>query len=368
MAREIELKLSIDPQQAAAFMALPLLAESDSGACQRLNNQYFDTPDRLLAQHRVALRIREQGGRYIQTLKTQGSSQGGLHQRNEWEWDLPTPELDYSLLATADWPEALQGSEVQRCIVPAFSTDFERTSWMLRPQSAGGEQAVIELVLDRGRVSATPAGAAAVTTALCELELELKQGSAADLYSVAMILAEAVPVLLSDISKAERGYRLLGAMDERPEAPLHPAELNSEDTFTALAQRALTRASRGLDGWRGSLCLDPGKAQSPEQCMARDWSGAESAAAACLELQTLLHCFSALLPLTAELQAPLVQLCQALERALGWRRLQRRFDKAAGEVWARAQAPVAASQLDALLKDPATGRVLLGFGALLQRL
>ncbi|ANG61211.1 hypothetical protein A8C75_01210 [Marinobacterium aestuarii] len=359
MAREIELKLSIDPQQAAAFKALPLLAKSDTAACQRLNNQYFDTPDRLLAQHRVALRIREQGERYIQTLKTRGSSRGGLHQRNEWEWDLATPELDYSLLATADWPEALQESEVQRRIVPAFNTDFERTTWMLRPQSVSGEPALIELVLDRGQVSATTAGGAAVTTALCELELELKQGSAADLYGLALLLAEAVPVLLSDISKAERGYRLLGAMDERPEPPLEPVELDSVETFAALAQRALTRASRGLDGWRGSQGLGQGEG--------RDWPGAETAAVACLELQALLQCFATLLPLTAELQVPLAQLCQGLEGALGWRRLQRRLDKAA-EAWARAQAPAAAGQLDALLNDPATGRVLLGYGALLQGL
>nr|WP_067286520.1 CYTH domain-containing protein [Marinobacterium profundum] len=360
MAREIELKLSIDPQQAAAFKALPLLAESGAAVCQRLNNQYFDTPDRLLAQHRVGLRIREQGERYIQTLKTRGSSHGGLHQRNEWEWDLEAPELDYDLLATADWPQALQESEAQRRIVPAFSTDFERSTWMLRPVSTSGEQALIELVLDRGQVSATPVGGAVVTTALCELELELKQGSAADLYQVAMSLAESVPVLLSDISKAERGYRLLGAMDERPEAPLAPAEPNSVESFAALAQGALTRASRGLDGWRGSQGLG--------QEEGRDWPGAETAAAACLELQALLQCFEELLPLAAELQAPLAQLCQGLERALGWRRLQSRLADTAAQAWAAAQAPIAARGLDALLSDPATGRALLGYGALLQRL
>ncbi|WP_020679344.1 inorganic triphosphatase [Marinobacterium rhizophilum] len=360
MAREIELKLSIEPQQAVVLLALPLLAEPESGGCRPLHNQYFDTPDRLLAQHQVALRIREQGGRYIQTLKTRGSSQGGLHQRNEWEWDLVTPALDYALLATADWPQALQAPEVQQRIVPAFRTDFERTTWLLRPPSISGKPVLIELVLDQGEVTATPAGGTRLSTALCELELELKQGSAADLYRVALELATAVPVLLSDISKAERGYRLLGAVEPLPESAPSPDSLTGRDAFLCLAQGALTRASRGLDAWRSS-----GDCIADRQ--GRDWQAAEMAALACRELQALLQCFAALLPETVgvELGAPLFELSQGLERALGWRRLQRRLAVASQRDWETQQAPGAAMNLDALLRDPAPGRVLLAYGALL---
>ncbi|UTW10591.1 CYTH domain-containing protein [Marinobacterium rhizophilum] len=360
MAREVELKLSLDPQQALALRALPWLGEPEPGGSRPLHNQYFDTPDRLLAQHRVALRIREQDGRYIQTLKTRGSSQGGLHQRNEWEWDLPEPALDYTLLSTADWPEALQSTAIQRRIVPAFRTDFERTTWMLRESAHGGEPVLIELVLDQGEVTATAAG---VSTALCELELELKQGTAPDLYRVAMQLAQSVPVLVSDISKAERGYRLLGAARERPEAALQPEQLDTQATFLALAERALTRASRGFDAWRGR-CEGSGS-DNAEQ----DWQGVETAALACRELQALLHSFAPLLPTSAgsELSAPLLQLNQQLEQALGWRLLLPRLDVAAQSAWAADQAAAAALRLDAVLASPATGRVLLGYGALLSR-
>ncbi|HCL37363.1 MAG TPA: CYTH domain-containing protein, partial [Marinobacter hydrocarbonoclasticus] len=41
-----------------------------------------------------ALRVRQAGDRYIQTLKTQGEFVNGAHRRQEWEWDLPGPDLD----------------------------------------------------------------------------------------------------------------------------------------------------------------------------------------------------------------------------------------------------------------------------------
>jgi inorganic triphosphatase YgiF len=234
---------------------------------------------------------------------------------------------------------------------------------MLRPPSQSGEPVLIELVLDQGEVTATPGGGASVSTALCELELELKQGSAGDLYRVALQLASAVPVLLSDISKAERGYRLMGAVEPLPESAPSPDSLTGADAFLSLAQGALTRVSRGLDAWRSS-------GEGPGDWQGRDWQGAESAVLAWRELQALLQCFAALLPqaVRAELGVPLYELSRRLEQALGWRCLQRRLAPASRQDWAAQHAPGAAVQLDALLRDPATGRVLLGYGALLHSL
>jgi triphosphatase len=352
MAREIELKLNIDPQQAPDLLRLPLLAETcEQGGRTPLHNQYFDTPDRLLAAHRVALRIREQGGRYIQTLKTRGSSQGGLHQRNEWEWDLKSAALDYSLLAQAQWPAALATPQVQRRIVPAFRTDFDRTTWTLRSEGSDGPVA-IELALDHGQVTVRGPDGAVLSTPLSELELELKQGSAQDLYRVALELAASVALLPSDLSKAERGYRLLGAPAERPAAVLSAIDLGTTAAFIALAQGALSRTSRGLAAWQSN----------------RDWQAVEVAGLAVRELQALLHCFGGLLKVSTDsaLEQTLLKLCLGLERVLGWRRLQPYLDGGLNDAWAQQQAQPAARQLDALLRDGLPGRVLLQYGLLLQ--
>ena len=75
MAREVELKLCLAQDQVEVLQRLPLLAdEAENRGRRALHNQYFDTPDRALAAQRVALRIRDQDGRHIQTLKTRGAA------------------------------------------------------------------------------------------------------------------------------------------------------------------------------------------------------------------------------------------------------------------------------------------------------
>ena len=54
---------------------------------QQLHNVYYDTPDQALRRQKVALRVRRQSGgpatraQWILTLKTAGTSVGGLSQR-----------------------------------------------------------------------------------------------------------------------------------------------------------------------------------------------------------------------------------------------------------------------------------------------
>ena len=79
MAKEIELKLSVSRHHIESLKQQPLFKSPqvvDQGA-KALTNIYFDTPEQDLTQARVALRIREKEGRYIQTLKTSGVAEGG---------------------------------------------------------------------------------------------------------------------------------------------------------------------------------------------------------------------------------------------------------------------------------------------------
>ncbi len=194
MAIELELKLALPADMHDDFRALDLLAGSIENR-QALTNTYFDTPDLQLRQARIALRIRRQGDRIIQTLKTSGSSHGGLHDRQEWEWDLPEAALNLDLVQKqlphleVDWSQ----------VSTLFDTNFERDSWMIETVNSS-----IELVLDNGHVKHEDQ-----TDAISEIELELKEGDASELFVVAEIMADSLPLRISQISKAARGYRLL---------------------------------------------------------------------------------------------------------------------------------------------------------------
>lgn len=212
MANEIELKLCVTAAGLHHLRHhwLPSQVEQQIEP-QPLANTYYDTPQLLLNQRKVALRLREHKGHYIQTLKTKGQSVGGLHQRGEWEWEVSEPRLYPELLAGTAFPAEVSVAE----LAPLFRTDFERTTVLLQRGAT-----CIELALDEGWVMAGEHQAP-----ILEVELELKQGGVTELFELAQELAREVPVWLSDISKAERGYRLGSALISQSEPKaLLPAE------------------------------------------------------------------------------------------------------------------------------------------------
>ena len=68
---EIELKFQVPAEQHAAVLKA---AATASAATSRLQARYFDTPDRRLANARVALRLRHEDGVWVQTLKGRGDN------------------------------------------------------------------------------------------------------------------------------------------------------------------------------------------------------------------------------------------------------------------------------------------------------
>lgn len=202
MATETELKLLVDPAAIKQLEQHPSLARAAWQDVRLLRNTYYDTPALELAAARIALRVRQQGERYIQTLKTRGQSVDGLHQRGEWEWELESERLDTSLLAAEIWPAELPPAE-QLVLEPVFTTDFRRRLWRLRFDGAE-----IEVALDQGEVACSGPEGARLTDPICELELELRSGPAAALFALARTLGEQTELRPSDISKAQRGYQL----------------------------------------------------------------------------------------------------------------------------------------------------------------
>jgi inorganic triphosphatase YgiF len=247
MQKETEIKLRVSRETLAALRDHPLLKKRNKSGWERLElfNQYFDTPERDLANAKVALRLRRDGDAIIQTLKTRGQSVAGLSERNEYNWDLPKAKLDLKKLEGECWPEELAELD-KKTIKPAFTTDFVRE----RAEIAWGRgkaKVVIEAALDLGRVIAGKQ-----EEEICELELELREGDPSALLELAAELAATLPLMPCDISKAERGYRLFDANSYSLSlpAPELTAEMPLDDAFAALAWHLLASSQRLAEQYR----------------------------------------------------------------------------------------------------------------------
>lgn len=211
MATELEIKLTVSEpaQQQAVQWLLAQPGASDAG-WKTLLNRYYDTPEAALNKARAALRVRQVGDRYIQTLKTRGEFVNGAHNRQEWEWDLSRPEFDLSLLAQTSLDERIDLNGLKL----AFETDFQRRVIMLE---SGGS--VIEVAVDTGHVAGD-----GQSRPLREVEFELKSGDPQSLMTEARRLAADVPVFLNLVSKAEQGYFLAGVY--QPDLSVEEAPLS----------------------------------------------------------------------------------------------------------------------------------------------
>lgn len=247
MHKETEIKLRVSRETLAALREHPLLKKRNKSGWERhdLSNQYFDTPERELAQAKVALRIRRDGDQVIQTMKTRGQSVAGLSERNEYNWDLPKAKLDLKKLEGDFWPEQLADLD-KKTIKPLFSTDFVREKAEIA-WGRGKTKVVIEAALDLGQVVAGK-----LKEDICELELELREGEPVALLELAAELAATLPLMPCDISKAERGYRLLDASSYSVTlpAPQLTAETPLDDAYLALAWHLLGSSQRLAEQYR----------------------------------------------------------------------------------------------------------------------
>jgi len=188
---EIELKFRLEPGRAEAVFAA--LAGSE-GQVRTLASTYYDTPAGALAKAGMALRVRADGRRFVQTLKTAEAADGAMG-RGEWESEVSGPKPDLGKLKGTPAEKALARS---RKLQPLFSVEVER-----REAVRTLKHASIEAALDRGQVVAGERA-----EPLLELELELKSGGADDLLAFAAEARKAHGMALSFTTKAERGMAL----------------------------------------------------------------------------------------------------------------------------------------------------------------
>ncbi|MBV7536193.1 CYTH and CHAD domain-containing protein [Duganella sp. sic0402] len=206
---EVELKLLLSPQYNEQLLQHPLLG--DPAHTQQLTARYFDTPDLHLLHHGAGLRVRKVDGVWIQTMKAGGSVQSGLHSRNEWEGqvDRAWPRLGKLRKLIGDdahWLAILNTPKLKQRLEPLFVVDVQRHLWQIE---SGGN--LIEVALDVGHIERH-----GHQVAVNEVELELKEGDPAGLYAFALQLLDEIPLRISNINKAQRGYMLVRETGHAP--------------------------------------------------------------------------------------------------------------------------------------------------------
>jgi len=237
--REVELKLHAASADLARVASLPaLLALADGpAATQRLRTAYFDTPDLKLAANGVALRVRQEGDRFVQTLKTVNSASPGdsaaVAVRREWDWTVAGEAVDRRVLTDPGVAGLVPAAALDDldCL---FITDFRRTTLLLRPDPL----TAVEMAVDDGRVYA-----GGNSLPISEVELELKSGKVASLFDLALTLQAAIPMRIGNESKAEAGLRLVTGKAPGP-VEAEPLGLSPLTTVAEAYRHILRQALR----------------------------------------------------------------------------------------------------------------------------
>ena len=197
---EQELKLHLPAAAQAAV--LKQLAAQAGPRRMRLRAMYFDTVDRQLGRQLAALRLRQEGRRWVQTFKMAGAD---TLSRFELNHARPGPVLDLSVYAgtpVANLIAALQGELVVR-----YETDVMRLTREVRLRAG-----VVEVACDIGQIRAGE-----LSIPISEVEFELLRGRPVALFTLAARWHKAHGLALDLRSKAERGDALAEAWLRQPE-------------------------------------------------------------------------------------------------------------------------------------------------------
>jgi triphosphatase len=385
---EIELKFGIEPARLAAVRQA---VQRPDTRPLRLRAAYYDTADGRLAAAGMALRLRQEGRAWMQTLKQ------GLDPMRRLEHNVPivaargqAPGLDPALHDGTPAGEALRALLVQArhghhghgeaaavagageghaataALACRFATDVTRHTRLLRGRGATAGTTV-ELALDEGSVFAGPR-----RETLCELEFELVAGSPIALIELARQWTARLGLWLDVRSKSWRGEYLAQGRRHAPAAkasvPGIPRHAGVQEAWRAVLhgclQQVLVNASQiagGEGGGEGGGPADAPAATPPPDEAPYTADHVHQLRVGLRRLRSALRLFRGQVPMSPHWNERLVPLFAALGRA-------RDRDVFAAEVLPALQAagapdlahwvdvpvdaPAEAAALGALLRDP----------------
>lgn len=219
---EIELKFAIDEPTARQLWARARKLHLTAGGrrTRMLRSIYLDTPEHALKSAGISLRLRRDGRRWTQTVKTGAALHGGLSQAGELE--TPAPGGRPRLQAIPD--QALRDEIVRQVNGSALETVCETVITRTAGELALGDGTRAELAVDDGEIRANGRAAA-----WREAEIELIEGRASGLFDMAQALFPEGGLTFSRLSKAARGYLLAETGEIDPPVAPRNAELVALD-------------------------------------------------------------------------------------------------------------------------------------------
>jgi adenylate cyclase len=229
MSEQISLKLAVPGSQQAALQRSALLRNAVSRQQQQLVSIYYDTNRLALRKQQVTLRLRRSGNAWMQMVKRQSLSHGGLTRRPAWD----SPYLnrfDFTSVDDHRLRDELQTMAGRGLLSALFETNLRRSVWRIEPAPG----VAIMVKLDRGWLASN--GRRSV---ISELELELISGGIDALYDLADQLGARISLTPETVSKAEHGYRLFLNTQSKP-VKAGPVVIDDDATpLTAFRQSAL---------------------------------------------------------------------------------------------------------------------------------
>ncbi|MBR0131192.1 MAG: CYTH domain-containing protein [Firmicutes bacterium] len=204
---EIEMKYSIPTEEMAGTIwdELSMSEMADTGSAEKIVMKavYFDTDDMDLAAHNVTVRVRAEGERSFATLKWGGKSELGLHEREEV--NIPISGEEFFIQPPADmFRESETGLDLVRIIGDKQLRNLLETRFLRRRIRIFYSGSLIELAIDTGKII-TDNG----ERRICELELELYNGSTEAVRDLGERIAQAFGLEPENKSKFARGLELL---------------------------------------------------------------------------------------------------------------------------------------------------------------
>lgn len=211
---EQELKLHV-PAKARAAVSKELTQQPVTRV--RLHALYFDTPTRALVKSRIALRLRQEGRKWVQTLKMPGDHPLA---RIELNHPRPGPSLDLTLYEGT--PAALALASLNEPLGVCYETDVKR---MLR--TVRTRQGQVEIAFDQGSIRA-----GSIELPISEVEFELVSGRVEAIFALGQRWQKAFGLIMDARSKSERGdslFTLNQTLDQiKADAPENIDNINAQ--------------------------------------------------------------------------------------------------------------------------------------------
>ena len=222
---ELELKFALSPVRGDEIIGR-LAAVGAKPVARKLRSIYFDAPDHALRRAGFTLRVRGDGGHWVQTVKSRRANV--CAGRGEWEAVVEQGVPDLALVGKTPAAAAMAGSALK----PQFTVDVERRSVVLVEPGC-----VIEASFDDGEVKRARRAAH-----FSELEFELKSGDRSAFFASVGRLRDAFALRPSFATKADRGFALIsggGCGARHFHAPALRPEMTTGGAFRAIAVAGL---------------------------------------------------------------------------------------------------------------------------------